>query len=67
MGFIDQLKERIPMFFIVLGLAFLGFGRKASKFQEAGGQLPEPTIHVILILIGIGILIYQKYSAKRNT
>lgn len=64
MGFIDQLKEKIPAFFIVLGLAFLGFGRKAAKYQEAGGQLPDASVAIILILIGIAILAYQKYHTK---
>ncbi len=66
MSYWDKLKARIPWMFITLGLALLGFGRKAARFEEGGGQLPSATVPIILVVIGVGILVYQKFVAKKK-
>jgi hypothetical protein len=52
-SYLEKLWGRVPWFFILVGFAFLGFGRKAQSFQEAGGNLPPTGIAIASIIVGV--------------
>lgn len=53
-SFLSQLWQRVPAMFILFGLAFLGFNRRAAPWQAStGGELPSSTYGITLIVIGV--------------
>ncbi|MFC7142451.1 hypothetical protein ACFQMA_21760 [Halosimplex aquaticum] len=54
MGYGSKLVQRVPLFFLLMGLAAFGMGRKASR-TNAGGEIPD---WVGFLLIGGAVALW---------
>lgn len=66
-NYLQRCWDRLPMMFGVLGLAFLGFGRKAQRAQANGGTLPDDIWGYLFIAIGILVFAYQLHRNRSES
>lgn len=66
-GFVQQFWNRLPTMFIVLGLAMLGFNRRAAEWEaQTGNEFSFPVIGVILLVLGVGLWAYNVFGGTES-
>ncbi|QPV62386.1 hypothetical protein I7X12_16830 [Halosimplex litoreum] len=52
MSYVERLVQRVPLFFLLMGLAAFGMGRRASR-TTVESQIPG-WVGVVLLVVAVG-------------